>query len=1254
MVERAEFSFVRRPSAVVRFAYAELAVTTNFSFLRGASHAEELVERAHELGLAGLGIADRNSVAGVVRAHCAAREKGLRLAVGARLVFADGTPDILAYPSDRAAWGRLTRLLSVGKSRAEKGDCILHLDDLLEHIEGLNLIVMSRFTSPRLRGEVARQSPRGEGGEVRGLLREPEHVEMPPHPARDCAARHLVPASGERELVPLLARLKQSTLRRSVWLAASMLYRGDDARRLARLAAVAGEAGVPLIAVNDVLYHAPERRPLQDVVTCIREHTTLAAAGRRLEANAERHLKSADEMGRLFRQAPEAVAETLRFLERCRFSLEELRGTEYADEARADYPTPQEALVAFAKAGLQRRFPGGAPEKVRRALDEELRLIGELGYAPFFLTVDEIVKYARSLNPPILCQGRGSAANSVICYCLGITDVSPVKVDLLFERFVSAERREPPDIDVDFEHERREEVIQYIYRRYGRERAGLAATVICYRGRSAIREVGKVFGLSEDTIAALAGTLWGWSNDGLAEKEVRRAGLDPTDPQLRQVMRLSQELIGTPRHLSQHVGGFVITRSRLDEAVPIENAAMDGRTVIEWEKDDLEALGLLKVDVLALGMLSCLRRGFEMLRTHYGVHRDLSIQDEDEATYRMIQRADTVGVFQIESRAQMSMLPRLKPKEFYDLVIEVAIVRPGPIQGNMVHPYLRRREGREPVHYPSEELKQILHKTLGVPLFQEQAMRIAIVGAGFAPGEADRLRRAMATFKRVGTIDRFREKFLQGMAARGHDRRFAQDCWSQIEGFGNYGFPESHAASFANLVYASAWLKCHYPDVFAAAILNSQPMGFYATAQLVRDAVEHGIDVRSVDVNASDWDCTLEQLDILPLQHGAIFPSPRKRGEVGERSEPGEGASFQPGRSESQPRPLTPTLSPHAGRGSEPCHAARLNPRHASQRDAIRSTHAVRLGFRQLSGFSEEWAHTIEKARGAGFDSVRDLWLRTRLPPVALERLAQADAFRSLGLSRREALWAIKALRRTGDKDDLPLFRHAAMAELEPDARLPPMPPGQEVIEDYRHLHLSLRAHPVSFLRADLDARGILPHERLPDVPDGRRVRVAGLVLVRQRPGLGNAIFMTLEDETAIANVILWPRTYERFRPIILGARLIAVGGLLQNEKGVIHIVGDRFEDLTPLLRRLSQDGPTIDPSAPTDEVRRPPQGSWRPAGAAPLSPTDGMRADDFARSRHPRSGDSFARMVRNKLAIPPRAVAEAAACVMPKGRNFR
>jgi error-prone DNA polymerase len=1104
--------------------YAELAVTTNFSFLRGASRPEELVACAKRLGLTGIGIADRNSVAGVVRAHMAANDKGLRLAIGARLVFADGTPDILAYPRDRTAWGRLTRLLSLGKRRAEKGDCILRLADLVDFITGLNLIVLA-----------------------------PAHI--------DAAA-----------LQSLLARLRDVS-GQSVWLAASMLYRGDDARRCARLAEIAAQACVPLIAVNDVLYHAPKRRALQDIVTCIREHTTIDAAGRLLEANAERHFKPPAEMARLFRKLPEAVRQTQTFLDSCCFSLDELKNTEYPDETRKGFATPQDALVAFAQAGARRRYPDGIPAQVRHALAEELRLIGELDYAPFFLTVHDVVQFARN-EEKILCQGRGSAANSVICYCLGITDVDPLKIDLLFERFVSAERREPPDIDVDFEHERREKVIQHIYQTYTRERAGLAATVICYRGRSAIRDVGKVFGLSQDTIGALAGSLWGWSMDGVTATEAKRLGLDPADRRLKMARAFARVLTGFPRHLSQHVGGFVITRSRLDEVVPIENAAMEDRTVIEWDKDDLDAVGLLKVDVLGLGMLSCLRRAFEMLRTHYGVERDLSMQDEDAAVYRMIQRADTIGVFQIESRAQMSMLPRLKPKEFYDLVIEVAIVRPGPIQGDMVHPYLRRRQGIEPVQYHSPELEAILHKTLGVPLFQEHAMRIAIVAAGFAPAEADKLRRAMATFKRVGTIKYFRDKFINGMTSRGYPGEFAARCFSQIEGFGEYGFPESHAASFANLVYASAWIKCRYPDVFACALLNSQPMGFYAAAQIVRDAQEHGVEVRPVDINHSDWDCGLEP------------------GAAGVRN---------------------------------------LHPRHAEMRDDIGSTRALRLGFRQVSGFSEEDGRRIESVRGAGFDSVRDFWLRTGLSPAVLERLAQADAFRSLGLDRRDALWAVRALQRAGDKDDLPLFGRVKMPALEPDIALPPMLLGEHVVEDYRRLHLSLKAHPVAFLRHDLARRGILRHDQLPTIASGRRVTVGGLVLVRQRPGTA-AIFMTLEDETAIANTIVWPKIYETFRPIVLGARLISVTGKLQSESGVIHVVAERVEDLTPLLRRLSQDHGCVEALARADAIKHP---------AAP----------DPHPHRHPRAGDALVTLFRDEPALAGQL--GFTADVMPKGRNF-
>jgi error-prone DNA polymerase len=1138
-------------------AYAELAVTTNFSFLRGASHPHELVKRAKILGLNGIGIADRNSVAGVVRVHVVAKDLNetiralnkehgtniseLKIAVGARLVFDDGaTPDILAYPQDRVAWGRLTRLLSVGKLRGNKGECLLGLPDLLDFIAGLNLIVM-------------------------------------PPPRIDASKMRI-----------LLARLKNAASENSVWLAASMLYRGDDTRRIKRLMDISNAAFIPLIAVNDVLYHAARRRALQDIVTCIREHATMSKAGRLLEANAERHLKPPKEMTRLFRNVPEAIKQTTKFIDQCSFSLEELKKTEYHDETRQGFATPQDALIAFAQAGAHERFPEGIPSKIQKGLGEELKLIGEKNYAPFFLTVHSIVRHARSLSPKILCQGRGSAANSTVCYCLGITEVDPNENELLFTRFISNARDEPPDIDVDFEHERREEVIQHIYNTYGREQAGLAATVICYRGRSAIREVGKVFELSEDTIALLASSLWGWSMEGVTGQHARRGGLDPSDRRLKMARSFARLLMGFPRHLSQHVGGFVITRNRLDEVVPIENAAMEKRTVIEWDKDDLDALALLKVDVLGLGMLSCLRRAFDLMNKHYKLNYGIPmLPKEEEAVYDMISRADTIGVFQVESRAQMSMLPRLKPRKFYDLVIEVAIVRPGPIQGNMVHPYLKRRLGLEQVDYQSKDLEDVLKRTLGVPLFQEQAIRIATVAAGFSPAEADELRRSMASFRRTGKIEYFKAKFINGMMERKYPREFANRCFSQIEGFAEYGFPESHAASFAILVYASAWLKCRYPDVFAAALLNSQPMGFYASAQLVRDAQEHGVEVRPVDVNLSDWDCSLEPLDVFSADSD----------------------------------------------GSQTYTQPQLHPRHAEMKDDIRTTHALRLGLRQISGFSEADGKTIESVRGKGFDSIRDLWLRTRLKPSALERLAEADAFRSLGLDRRDALWAVRALQRSGDKDDLPLFARVTMSEIEPDVPLPPMRLGEHVVEDYRHLHLSLKAHPVSFLRSALDARGIVRHEQLAAMASGRRVTVAGLVLVRQRPGTAKGvIFMTLEDETAIANTIVWQRVFETYRPVVLGARLISVTGKLQNASGVIHVVAEHMEDLSPLLRRLSEDTALVETTARADAVKRP----------------------VLERHRHPRAGDALVLSLKDKPALPDTfGHADHPAAVMPKGRNF-
>jgi error-prone DNA polymerase len=1148
---------------VIRFAepdgFAEFGVATNFSFLRGASHPEELVAQAIALGLSAIGIADRNSLAGIVRAHLFLRHnkaeaKALRVVSGVRLVFCDGTPDILAYPQDRAAYGRLCRLLTKGNIRAQKGTCLLTLEDLLDWSEGQQLIALpassfepdnAKTAERRFRdfedpssSDAATQAPPAETFPVETskptapgfpVLARAEMTELAkPHLA--LVADRPLRSSDKR---PALERLAEACPGR-LWIGASMTYGASMRGDLAKRRKIADRLNLPLLATNDVLMHDPARKALLDVVTCIRHGVTLETAGRKLAANAERHLKPAAEMRRLFAELPEAVPETLRFLDGLRFSLDELRN-DYPEELREGYATPQEALAAFAVAGATWRYPAGVPAKVEAAIVHELALVAQMNYAPYFLTVHDIVRFARSRH--ILCQGRGSAANSTLCYCLGITEVDPNLHDLLFERFISLDRQEPPDIDVDFEHERREEVMQYIYDHYGRARAALTATVVTYRARSAMREVGKVFGLSEDALSALSSTIWGFGGaSGINEDETRRAGLNPDEPGLAKALALAQELSGFPRHLSQHTGGFVITRTRLDEVMPIANAAMDERTTVEWDKDDLDALGILKIDVLALGMLSCLRGGFDLLAKHYDRKETLaSLPPEDPAVYAMIQKADTIGVFQIESRAQMSMLPRLKPKEFYDLVIEVAIVRPGPIQGDMVHPYLRRRTGKETVVYPSAELEGVLRKTLGVPLFQEQAMRIAIVAAGFTPSEADQLRRAMATFKRIGTISTFYDKMVKGMVANGYPEDFASRCFKQIEGFGTYGFPESHAASFALLVYASCWMKCRYPDVFACALLNAQPMGFYAPSQIVRDAREHGVPVAEVDVNFSDWDCTLFHVDQTAIDR------------------------------------------PH------------VHARHAERAGDIVGDHAIRLGFRQVKGLREADMQQLVERRGVGYDSIRDLWLRAELPPSVLEILAEADAFRSLGLDRREALWIVRGLNRAGDKDDLPLLKALSFVEREPEAHLPPMPLGQHVVEDYRHLSLSLKAHPVAFVRTRIERRGALRAQALSTHPPGQRVTVAGLVLVRQRPGSAKGtIFLTLEDETGVANIIVWPKVFEALRPIILGARFIAISGRLQRESDVTHIVAEKAEDLTRLLNHLSEMGPEVSALARADEVRRP------------------------------------------------------------------
>ncbi|WP_092890623.1 error-prone DNA polymerase [Roseicitreum antarcticum] len=1330
--------------------YAELCVTSNFTFLTGASHPEELVTRAAGLGLTAVAITDRNSLAGVVRAHVALRElarareeaseegitvrsqtrvdtssrqittgAGLhiygagqtqgshgdsgrqnhaprkghgggrakdarpdngdtqhsgpqetrqgsggarhdatqaggyqadghqangqpappaqgdrqqadgtegdadgralpplpRLVIGARLVLTDSAVEWIALPTDRAAYARLSRMLSLGKRRAQKGECHLTTVDLLEWGAGMVLIALppdpfahagtgagaGGVPSAKPHRRARRAAPLADPDPAQGAVDAPNrmllpapgapradrttvaatgstakaaagtaahaatataaptaHVTgvtakdaMPDGAAERAATDHTAKAAAQgpadnvaegaaAATTPTLITDTASVLRRmarqfpgACFLGAAPRYDGRDSARLDACARLAQRTGMPMVAVGDVLMHHARRRRLADVLTCLRHGLTIDRIGTHALPNAERRLKPPADMARLFHAHPAALRRTLEITARCTFSLAEL-SYEYPDEI-TNGEDPQTRLTRLTQAGLWWRFPGGIPADTAEKVAKELRIIKALGFAAYFLTVHDIVAFARSRD--ILCQGRGSAANSVICYALGITEVAPDVISMVFERFMSEARGEPPDIDVDFEHERREEVIQHIYETYGRDRAGLTATVIHFRTRAAIREVGKVMGLSGDLLAALSGSNWGWRAAPPDADQLRGLGLDPGDRRLRQTMALIDEIIGFPRHLSQHVGGFVITKGRLDELCPIENAAMDGRTVIEWDKDDIDALGILKVDVLSLGMLTCIRKAFHLIAAHGGPGYSLeNLPREDPATYDMLCRADAIGVFQVESRAQMNFLPRMRPRCFYDLVIEVAIVRPGPIQGGMVHPYINRRQGREAVELPSTDLRAVLERTLGVPLFQEQAMQIAVVAAGFTPDEADRLRRSLATFKRMGTIGTFRDRFINGMLDRGYEPDFADRCFAQIEGFGEYGFPESHAASFALLVYASAWLKRHHPAAFGCALLNSQPMGFYAPAQIVRDMRDHRIEVRGVCVNASAWDNTLER---------------RADG------------SF-----------------------------------------------ALRLGFRQVKGLREGDAEWIVAARANGYPDPESLWRRAGVPPAALERLAEGDAFAGMHLTRRDALWAVRALRAPRP---LPLFDGAAMdgeGIVEPTVNLPQMTLGEAVIEDYLSLRLSLRAHPMELLRPRLT--GLTAHADLPTVSAGNlrpRVAVCGLVITRQRPGTASGvIFITLEDETGVCNVVVWPKIYTRFRRAVIGGRLLRVAGRLQREGAVIHLIADEITDLSGELAHLGHvSGTAIDPTGGRgDEARRPvitrgaqPRRAWHPRDQA-------------------------------------------------------
>ncbi|MGZ3277436.1 MAG: error-prone DNA polymerase [Caulobacteraceae bacterium] len=1093
--------------------FAELDCRTHYSFLEGASRPGELVMQAKVLGLKAVGVADRNSLAGIVRAWEEGKKQDLPVLTGARLQFTDGA-ELIVYPRDRAAYGRLCRLLSIGKAEIDRDTAVIPK-------------AKERTVKPIGKGECkltfAQAAAMGEG-----------LIALVPAPAEPDAAFE------ER----LLAWREAWPDR--LYLLAAPLYRGDDRARFNALAELARRTGAPMAASNGVLYHHFERRRLQDVLTCVRDGVTIDEAGHRLQANAERCLKDPAEMARLFQGHEDALERTREIVEASAFRLDVLR-YQYPDEPVPPGKTATQHLRDLTVAGARRVWGRKVPTHVVQTLRKELKLIRRVKYEHYFLTVHDIVAWARRQS--ILCQGRGSAANSVVCFCLGVTSVDPTQQDVLFERFISEERSEPPDIDVDFEHARREEVIQYVYERYGRHRAAICATQICYRPRSAIRDVGKALGLTEDVTAALAGTVWGSWGEGLAEDHVKRTGLDGDSPRLKLALELTQELIGFPRHLSQHVGGFVLTQAPLVETVPVGNAAMPDRTFIEWDKDDIDALGIMKVDVLALGMLTAISKGFALIHQHYGEDWDgepltlASLPKEDPRVYDMLCLADSVGTFQVESRAQMAMLPRLQPRAFYDLVVEVAIVRPGPIQGGMVHPYLRaRKEKREaeargeayvvdfpkpdPI-YDQHELEKVLGKTLGVPLFQEHAMKIAMVAAEFTGDEANGLRRAMATFRHMGTIHQYEDKMVGGMIRRGYDPDFANRCFDQIKGFGEYGFPESHAAAFAQLVYVSAWIKCFYPEVFCAALLNSQPMGFYAPAQLVRDAREHGVAVLPADVGASDWDCTLEA-------------SPAR---LADGLHPVPTAAFR----------TPPSPAPNAFPGDR--------------------RRALRLGLRRIEGFRKEWANQVMAARAERpFASIDDLRTRANLPAAALDALAAADALGSLKLSRREGLWAAKGLPRAGPA---PLFAAAGIDEADGQApeALPRPDASQEVVSDYETLRLSLKGHPVGFLRDRLAARGAVTAAAYSKMKDGRRVTVAGVVLVRQRPGKGNVCFITLEDETGIVNIVLWQDRFQAFRPVVMGSRMMLVKGVVQQADGVVHLIGEHLEDITPELTLLSDPG---------------------------------------------------------------------------------
>ncbi|MDR6940929.1 error-prone DNA polymerase [Mucilaginibacter pocheonensis] len=1019
--------------------YAELQVTSNFTFMQGGSYPDELAERAADLGYTHIAITDRNSMAGVVRAHQAAKLKEIKFIPACRLDLLDG-PDLLAYPTDVIAWGRLCALLTRGNLRTEKGECDLYKQDVYEYKQGIKFIV------------------------------------VPP----DTLNKHF---DFDDEFKNALKEY-QVQFGAELYIAASRSYTGDDAKRFHRLS----QLGVPMVATNNVYYHAPERRELQDVQTCVHEKCTIQNAGFKLHINAERYLKPLDELERLYRGYPDALTRTQEIADACHFSLDELKYLE-PEWKSPDGRTSDEHLREYTLAGARKFFGEHVPQTVLAQIDLELAFFAKRKLAPYFLRIYAYTQKAEELK--ILHQGRGSAANCTVCFCLGITPVNPTKSRLLFSRFMSDARDEWPDVDVDFEHERREEIIQWIYETYGREHAAIVATVTQERHKGALRDVGKAMGLSEDSIKRLGGTIWSWSEEGFDRERIISQGLNPDDPHLFKVLELTEQLMGFPRQLGQHTGGFVITQCKLSDICPVMNARMENRTQLEWNKDDLEALGILKVDVLGLGMLTCIRKAYSLVKQHYGLELTLeNVPQDDPDVYEMICHADTLGVFQIESRAQMSMLPRLKPRCFYDLVIEVAIVRPGPIQGDMVHPYLRRRDGIDPIEYPNEELRPILDRTKGVPLFQEQAMEIAIVAANFTPTEADQLRRSMATFKAKGLVSQFRKKLVDGMTAKGYTEEFAGRIFKQLEGFGSYGFPESHAASFAHLVYISCWLKYHYPDVFAAALLNSQPMGFYQPAEIVDDARNHDVVVRAVDINHSRWDHSLEE----------------KSGRY----------------------------------------------------------HALRLGFRLVKGLREDEMQLL--VANAPYHYIPEL-MNAGVSQAALEKLADADAFRSIGLDRRQALWEVTAL---ADRP-VALLENLPSETAGEQITLPLMTAAEHVVQDFAATGLSVKAHPVSFVRYELEQLGVIPLKQLQSMKNGDRVKVAGMITVRQRPGTAKGVvFVTIKDETGFSNLVVWGKFFDEYRAAIIQSQLLMADGRLQVEGEVIHVVVSRCYNMNGLLKKLT------------------------------------------------------------------------------------